>query len=47
MDDEVRKGPSEAETQEYEAPAIEEVLSPDDLSREVHYAGVVGSPAPG
>lgn len=32
---------------EYEPPAVEEALSPDDLSREVHYAGVVGSPAPG
>lgn len=28
----------------YEPPAVEEVLSPDDLSREVHYAGANGSP---
>lgn len=41
MNDEVRKGPSEAETQEYEAPAIEKVLSADDLEREVQYAGSV------
>lgn len=32
---------------EYEPPAVEEVLSADDLTREVHYAGVVGSPVPG
>jgi hypothetical protein len=27
----------------YEPPAIEEVLSPDELQREVHYAGAVAS----
>lgn len=27
----------------YEPPAIEEVLSADDLQREVHYAGATGS----
>lgn len=27
----------------YEPPAIEEILSADELQREVHYAGAVGS----
>jgi hypothetical protein len=27
----------------YEPPAVEEVLSPQDLAREVHYAGENGS----
>ena len=27
----------------YEAPAVVEVLHPEDLRREVHYAGVVNS----
>ena len=26
---------------DYEAPAIESVLTPEDLEREVHYAGLV------
>ena len=34
---------SEAEiSAEYETPAIEQVVTPDDLTREVHYAGVGG-----
>ena len=29
-----------AETHSYEPPQVEEVLSAEDLAREVHYAGV-------
>jgi len=39
--------PNRAEPAGYEPPAVDEVLSADDLSREVHYAGVIGSPVPG
>ena len=38
-----RKSPEEAEPPPppvYETPAIEETITPDDLAREVHYAGV-------
>ena len=28
----------------YESPKIEEILTPSDLEREVHYAGRPGSP---
>jgi hypothetical protein len=31
----------------YESPAVVEVLCPEDLRREVHYAGVVISGPPG
>ena len=31
----------------YEAPRIETVLTPEDLEREVQYAGAPGSPNPG
>ena len=30
-------------TEDYQAPAIEEVISEEDLEREISYAGVVGS----
>ena len=30
---------------EYESPAIESIVTPDELEREVHYAGAI-SPAP-
>ena len=34
---------SEAEVSgEYETPAIEQVVTPDDVTREVHYAGIGG-----
>jgi len=49
MDDDVRnesERPS-AERTEYEPPAVEEMLSADDLAREVHYAGDPGSPVIG
>lgn len=32
---------------EYEAPGVDEVLSADDLAREIHYAGTIGSGGPG
>jgi hypothetical protein len=28
---------------EYEPPRVERVLGPEDLDREVHYAGLIGS----
>ena len=31
----------------YDAPRIETVLTPEELEREVEYAGGKGSPAPG
>jgi hypothetical protein len=31
----------------YEAPCIEQVLTADELAREVHYAGFVSPGAPG
>lgn len=40
------KAPTPAE-REYEPPQVEEVLDPDDLKREVHYAGTPGSPTIG
>ena len=30
---------------EYEAPAIESVMTADELTREVNYAGVIGPPS--
>lgn len=32
--------------QEYEAPAIENVMTAEELTREVHYAGVTDSSLP-
>jgi hypothetical protein len=34
------------DNQEYEAPAIEKVMTPEELTREVHYAGVTDRSAP-
>lgn len=44
MDGEIRS--SDHEEAGYEPPAIEEVVSAEDLERESLYAGVIGSPAP-
>jgi hypothetical protein len=38
-----KPGP-QASSDEYEAPRLERVVSPDDIEREVHYAGPGGSP---
>ena len=38
-----KKSPEEAEsaaTQAYETPAIEEIVTAEEIEREVHYAGV-------
>ena len=35
-------GPANESTADYEAPAVEEVVSREGLEREVAYAGVVG-----
>jgi hypothetical protein len=42
MENETRNDPARTPKRpEYEPPQVEEVLSADDLAREVHYAGVV------
>jgi hypothetical protein len=43
------EAPKVAETtdnQEYEAPAIEKVMTAEDLTREVHYAGITDTTNP-
>jgi hypothetical protein len=50
MDADQREIPKSAEVgapPTYEAPKIETVLTPEDLEREVHYAGVLRSAGPG
>lgn len=45
MDETRNQAPGPAgEPEDYDPPTVEEVLSADDLAREVHYAGVPGSP---
>jgi hypothetical protein len=42
-----KKSPEEAESEAlpaYEAPAIEETITPDEMEREVHYAGEGSQP---
>ena len=34
----------EVKNAEYEAPAVEEVITPESLEREAHYAGVATHP---
>ena len=44
-----QEAPTVVETtdkQEYEAPAIENVMTAEDLTREVHYAGLVDGTIP-
>ena len=44
-----QEAPKVAETtdnQEYEAPAIEKVMTAEDLTREVHYAGITDTTNP-
>ena len=35
------KTPSAAPKGQYDPPRVEQVLTPDELEREVHYAGVI------
>ncbi|HET6616630.1 MAG TPA: hypothetical protein VFH69_02350 [Gemmatimonadota bacterium] len=41
MENQTRKDPAAAQEQpEYDPPKVEDVLTADELAREVHYAGV-------
>jgi hypothetical protein len=41
---ETRTGVAPAPAEAYEAPSVERVMTPDDLAREVHYAGTGSIP---
>lgn len=43
---EVPNGSEKIENQEYEAPAIENVVTPEELTREVQYAGLTDQTVP-
>jgi len=42
----IREGAEVGAPSAYEAPRIETVMTPEDLAREVQYAGLTGTPIP-
>ena len=45
-DQEVPKVVESTDKREYEAPAIEKVTTAEELTREVHYAGIIDGTVP-